>query len=93
MRKIIEQKTLYKYRELTDVAKNKAMSDLISSWIEFIPVDSMAHNSNFYKAYRKSEEMKTPWFFGRYIYEYCKNQLEKELRQLEFLADGTVYCT
>ena len=91
MRNVVEQKTLYKYRELTDKAKEKAMSDLIELWISTIPIDTVSHNSNYYKAYKKCEEMRTPWFFGSYVYDYCKNQLEKELKSLEFLVDGTVY--
>lgn len=91
MRNIVEHKTLYKYGELTEEAKDKAMNDLIELWMEIIPIDTVSHNSNYYKAYKKCEEMRTPWFFGSYVYEYCKKQLEKELRSLEFLIDGTVY--
>lgn len=93
MRKFLEEKTLYKYNELSEEAKNKAMNDRIILWIETIPVDSVSHNSNYYKAYKESERMRTPWFFGSYIYDFCKKQLEKELRSLEFLVDGTVYYT
>lgn len=81
-----------KYRELSKEAKEKAICDRIELWIDTIPIDKVSHHSNYYRAYKESERMRTPWFFGEYIYEYCKNQLEKELRGLEFSEDGTVIC-
>ena len=92
MRKINEERTLYKYKELSEEARNKAIEDRIELWMNTIPVDEVSHNSNYYKAYRECERMKTPWFLASYIYDYCKKQLEKELAGLEFLPDGTIYC-
>ena len=91
MRVVTKEYEVYKYNELTDDAKNKAMSDYIESLIEIMPFEEFSHDSNFYKAYKKAEEMKTPWFIGEYIYEYCKEELERDLNEYWFLTDGKFF--
>lgn len=91
MRTIKVEYTLYEYDELSEVAKTKAIDDRISIWLEVINVNTISKDSNYYKAYEKCETMHTPWFFKAYVVEYCKEEIEDELRQYEFLEDGTIY--
>lgn len=92
MRIVIKEIEVYNYNELTDDAKNKAMSDYISALVDIMPFESLSHDSNFYKAYEKAMEMKTPWFIGEYIHEYCKEEMERDLiNEFEFLEDGTTF--
>ena len=93
MRTITMKYNVYKFDELSLEAKNKAMSDRINVWIEHIPFDKISHNSKIYKVYKECEEMQTPWFLSEYILEQCKEQVLKELKELEFLADGELFVS
>jgi hypothetical protein len=35
--------------------------------------------------------MKTPWFFGDYIYEYGKDMIALQIEDYEFLESGEIY--
>lgn len=91
MKIVTKEYEVYKYNELTDNGKNKAMSDYIESLIEIMPFEDLSHDSNFYKAYKECNRMGTPWFIGEYIYEYCKDELEKDLSDCDFLVDGELF--
>lgn len=91
MRTIVTKFNVYKFDELPLKAQNKAISDRIELWIEHIPFDKISHNSKIYKVYKECEEMRTPWFLDEYIFEHCKEQIIKELKELEFLADGELF--
>ena len=54
--------------------------------VETLPVES-----NQYKAYIRSEELRTPWFYESYIWDYCEDEIISALKELEFYIDGTVY--
>lgn len=88
--------TVYNYNELSDEAKQKSLNNLIDWKIEmfnmYYGTDYISEENNIYKAYKKTVEMDTPWFFGSYIYEYCKEELEEELNMYEYFEDGTIYC-
>ena len=81
---------VYNYDELSDTIKEKVLENTINSWSE-LPLDIFMPDSNIHKAYAKAEEMQTPWFYGSYIYEYCKDELLMEIRQYEYFKDGTIY--
>lgn len=91
MKTVTKEYEVYKYDELTEDSKNKAMNNYINELIEIMPFEELSHNSNFYKAYKEVEQMRTPWFIGEYIYEYCKEELENDLKDYEFLSDGTLF--
>ena len=88
---ITREYEVYDYNELSKEAKEKAINDKISEWIEYIPFDKLPHNSNLYKAYKESNIMQTPWFLPSYIYDYCKKELEQELKECSFLSDGRLF--
>lgn len=91
MRIVTKNYEVYKFNELNAEAKRKAIEDRINLWIETINIDEISKDSNLYKAYEESERMRTPWFIGSYIYEYCKEELEEELTDYEFLTDGQIF--
>lgn len=91
MRIVTKEYEVYKYNELSEKSKTKAINDYIKELIEVMPFEELPHESNFYKAYKECERMKTPWFIAEYIYEYCKKELEEDLNQCEFLADGELF--
>lgn len=91
MRIITKKYEVYKYNELSDDAKNKAMNNFIKDLIEVISFEELPHDNKLYKAYKECERMKTPWLIGDYIYACCKDELEEQLNEYEFLADGTYF--
>ena len=48
-------------------------------------------DSGLYKAWKKSEDMRTPWFLGSYIWEYAEKEVLELCRGNEYLKDGTVF--
>lgn len=74
----------YSYDELSKEAKERVINDTIKFWIETREYDK-ENKGNFEKAVDKAEEMRTSWFTGEYIYEYCLNELENEVRINRYL--------
>lgn len=92
MRKI--EQTVYSFDELSKDAQNNAISNHIQLWLDIKDIEEeKSKNSNFYKAFVKSEEMRTPWFLGSYVYEYCRDDIVAELKEmeLEFYPNGKIY--
>lgn len=91
MRTVNIELQIYKFEELPEEIQNKIVNNHINFMIETNRVDKVNKNSNFYKAYKESERMQTPWFFGQYVWEYCKESILKDLNQDEYLEDGAIF--
>lgn len=89
MKKISKIYEVFTYDELTDTSKNKAIEDYINFVIEVIPYNNLSEDMK--KAIIKSEDMKTPWFVGSYIYEYAKIEIIENLKEYDFLENGTIF--
>jgi hypothetical protein len=88
---ITETKELYTFAELSKIAQSNAINDLVQIWCEIpgeVPDDAQ---EAYDRAGRDSESMQTPWFFAEYVYDYCKEQIMRELSYLYFLKSGTFY--
>ena len=83
--------TIYNYNELSEKSKEKVLNDYINFITEVVDFSTISKNSNLYKAYKKSEEMQTPWFFGSYYWEYDKRNILQTINQYEYLQDGSIY--
>jgi hypothetical protein len=79
---------VYKFDELSQEAKDRAINDMIRFEIEVTPYDELS--DNFKKAVDKAEEMRTPWFTGSYVYEYCLPEIIETIKanEYEFTEDG-----
>ena len=84
----IKETKVYKFDELTDRAKEEAISDHINFMLEVIQQEDASDNLK--KAIDKAEAMQTPWFTGSYIYEYCKDEVIENIKinEYEFTEDG-----
>ena len=84
----IKETKVYKFDELTDRAKEEAISDHINFLLEVTEYDQAS--DNFKKAIDKAEAMQTPWFTGSYVYEYCKDEVIENIKinEYEFTEDG-----
>lgn len=89
MRKVEEK--IYKFDELKEDVKLKIINQLIELIIDTTDFEKLHKNSNLYKAYKKSEDLKTPWFLGEFIFDMCKPYVLKKCRQYEYYENGIVY--
>jgi len=89
MKTVIKTTEVYEFTELNKDAKMRAINNHINFLLETLPYDEMVINMQ--KACDKAEHMKTPWFVGSYVYEYCLAEIMEELEEYEFLADGNIY--
>ena len=79
---------VYKFSELSEIAKMKAISDQINFEIEV-----MNENSLYYELAVLMEKNKTPWFLGEEIYHHYKEKIEEilEINDYWFCADGSFF--
>ena len=72
MRTITKTYNIYKFDELSEEAKEKAISDQIEFEVENYDVNI---NDNFKDSIEKAEKLQTPWFLGSIIYEDHKDDI------------------
>jgi len=91
MQTITREYTVYKYDELSQEAKDQALENEISFYIECIDYKEMSELMK--KAVDTANRMLTPWFTGNYIYDYCKQEIEDTIRINDywFTADGVIF--
>lgn len=92
MRTITKEFKIYKYDELSEKSKEQAVSDYIEWWLGTIDFEKLNKNTNLYKAIRKAEEMRTPWFEMQYVWDYCKKDILKNVKRDEYYENGSVFC-
>lgn len=91
MKTVTTTTTVYNFNELSEKAKEKAIINHIE-WIAEIGWENEEYRPSYIKeAIDKCEEMKTPWFFGDYIYEFGKDSIELELQDSLFTEDGELF--
>ena len=92
MKTITETYNIFTYDELAKPAQDAVVNQVIQDWIECddiaVPDEARAM---YDKAYLQSERMRTPWFFGEYIWEYCKNFVLNEAKRSYYLMSGKWY--
>lgn len=81
---------LMDFNKLSQESQNRIISEVITTIIDTTEFDQLHKNSKLYKAYRDCAKMKTPWFLGEYIWEYCKSMVLKECRRWLYSEDATI---
>lgn len=89
MKTITVKINLYSYDELNEKAQGKAVDDLITFYLEYIPYEHMSRNMK--KACNEANARQTPWFTKEYVWDYCKRALIAELRRGDYLESGKLY--
>ena len=88
MRIVTKQINIYKFDELDKQTQSRIIENYITFWIDTTDIDTLNKNTNLYKAIKECEKMKTPWFLYQYIFNYCKKQILKDVKNYEYLANG-----
>lgn len=91
MRTIVKKINVYKFNELNKESQDKVISDYIDFVVDTTDFDEISKNSNLYKAFKKANEMRTPWFLGSYIWQLCEKQILKEVNKYEYLENGEIF--
>ena len=91
MEVITKEYKVFEFDELSEEARERAISDHIAFWLEIIPYEEAT--GNFKKAIDKAEKLRTPWFTGGYVYDYCKEEVIEEIKLngYTFTADGKIF--
>ena len=81
---------LIEFNELSEEIQNKIIINVIQSIIDTTDFEELNKNTNLYKAYRDCNKMRTPWFLGQYIWDYCKKRILKQCRNWLYSKDGII---
>ena len=89
MKTITKMIEVYEFNELSESAKMEVINEHINFLLEALPYEDMTDDMK--KAIDKAEHMRTPWFLGSYVYEYCYAEIMEGLGEYKFLSDGDIY--
>ena len=92
METITKTYEVYTFDELSEEAKDKAISDHIDFWMEIFCNDENAPES-YKQAVETCERLQTPWFLGQVVYENAKNEIVEEIKinEYQFLKSGEIF--
>ena len=82
---------VYTYDELSEKSRARAMSDLIEFYLDMYRGTPEESFSFVDLAVKKAGRMKTPWFAGAYMIEMAEQEILEDLRQYEYLPDGSIF--
>ena len=91
MIEIAKKIKIYDFKELKKDIQNKIIENFIDTIINSTNFEELNKNSNLYKAYKKCEELQTPWFLGSYIWDYDKKNILKMCKSYNYLKNGEIY--
>ncbi|MES2287749.1 MAG: hypothetical protein V4547_18810 [Bacteroidota bacterium] len=79
---------VYQFSELGKPAQDKAIIWFIKGLVQFQDWDE---NSPYEKAFKKMQQLQTPWFLEETLFHEHRGQLiaDIEANEYEFKADGT----
>lgn len=77
----------YEFDELRYNSQETAICDHVSFWMEGGREYDIENKGNFERACDKAEELKTPWFTGSYVYDYCKDEIIEQIVINKYLFD------
>ena len=81
---------LIEFNELSEEVQEGAINETIQFMIDTTDFEKLNKNTRLYKAYKACEKMKTPWFLGQYIWEYCEKMVLKECKRWLYSKDGSI---
>ena len=91
MRTITKKYDVYKFDELDERTQEKIICDYLDFNYCNIDITKLHKNSNLYKAFKKAEDLQTPWFIEQFIWDYCKKDILKDIKKYEYYKNGGLY--
>ena len=89
MKTITKTIEVYEFNELSESAKMEVINEHINFLLEVTDYNDMSDNMK--KACLKAANMKTPWFTGSYVFDYCIDEIMESVNGYSFLSDGSIY--
>lgn len=80
---------VYKYKELPLSSKKKAYEAMVTAMVETYQEEDASEG--MIKAAKTAENLKTPWFFGTYVQEFCEEEIQEYLDDNEYFQNGNMY--
>ena len=81
----------YTYDELSEESRGTAADNEIHFLTEMFE-GKTDYPEFIQKAFDKSRKMQTPWFFGQYVWEYGKEEVEASCREYLYSSSGVILC-
>ena len=88
MQTITKTYNVFELSELDEKAKDRAINDIVNSWMEIEDLVPEEAHADYLRAIDKAEAMLTPWFTGSYILEYCNKWVMEVLNDGLYLDSG-----
>jgi hypothetical protein len=82
---------IYKFDELPKEVQDRIISTRIEEMMTYEHNDHYANWPEYKKACDKSDSLQTPWFTGAYIWDYCKDDILRDLAQYEYYSNGHIH--
>ena len=89
MKTITKTIEVYEFNELSASAKMEVINEHINFLLEVTYYEDMSENMQ--RACNKAESMKTPWFTGSYVFDYCIDEIMENVNEYSYLIDGSIY--
>lgn len=83
---------VYGYDELNEKAQNTALNSQIEFYLDTYRGEPEEAFTFVGLAIKKAERMRTPWFAGAYMVEMAMDEILEDLRQYEYLPDGSIFA-
>ncbi len=76
----------FEFKDLPEQIQEKVLCQYVNSYINTKDYDRN-NKGNYEKAIDEAQKMRTPWFLTGYIYDYCKEEMIKEIEINKYLFD------
>ena len=86
-REVTETYTVYRFRELQEGERNKAINNYINGLLEILPYE----NHPWKDAIDEAERLHTPWFTSAIVWERYQGDILEALEEYEYCEDGSIY--
>lgn len=85
------RKKAYKFRELSETAKEKVINEYVQNLIDMTDFKSLHKSNGMYKAYKKTIEDGKPEELKKNILHFYEKQIIPEVKQYEYYVNGDLY--
>ena len=92
MKTITETYILFEFSELNDVAREKAIDNTITAWLECNLLIPDCAKSNFQIAINETGLYRIPLIASSCVLSYCKDDIIRYNSDFLYTISGNVYC-
>lgn len=79
---------VFEFDELSETARWRAINGAIQFMLE-MPDENFS--VEFRMACSKAESLRTPWFMGEYVWDFCKEEVISLCREYDYTSNGHIF--